>query len=210
MAYGESTENAPCRVASWSAELLPGQYAIYGEAVYEYGSKTVKLSTLQVNADKPFVSAGTTFRGSNRCAVVLECAAAEGSAEFGIEYRKAGQEQTERVSFSANFDSVKSRQLCLSFKADAGADYSFRTFIVSEDDTTYGAWNDCPAPTRRCVCLGIHGPVRRRLHPDGSGSRNGRAIRYDRRIAQSRKRGHDAPARLLSGSRRNRSVLRSG
>lgn len=147
MAYGESTENAPCRVASWSAELLPGQYAIYGEAVYEYGSKTVKLSTLQVNADKPFVSAGTTFRGSNRCAVVLECAAAEGSAEFGIEYRKAGQEQTERVSFSANFDSVKSRQLCLSIKADAGADYSFRTFIVSEDDTTYGAWNDCPAPT---------------------------------------------------------------
>ena len=147
MAYGESTENAPCRVASWSAELLPGQYAIYGEAVYEYGSKTVKLSTLQVNADKPFVSTGTTFRGSNRCAVVLECAAAEGSAEFGIEYRKAGQEQTERVSFSANFDSVKSRQLCLSFKADAGADYFFRTFIVSEDDTTYGAWNDCPAPT---------------------------------------------------------------
>lgn len=117
MAYGESTESAPCRVASWSAELLPGQYAIYGEAVYEYGSKTVKLSTLQVNADKPFVSTGTTFRGSNRCAVVLECAAAEGSAEFGIEYRKAGQEQTERVSFSANFDSVKSRQLCLSFKA---------------------------------------------------------------------------------------------
>lgn len=147
MAYGESTENAPCRVASWSAELLPGQYTIYGEAVYEYGSKTVKLSTLQVNADKPFVSTGTTFRGSNRCAVVLECAAAEGSAEFGIEYRKAGQEQTERVSFSANFDSVKSRQLCLSIKADAGADYSFRTFIVSEDDTTYGAWNDCPAPT---------------------------------------------------------------
>ena len=147
MAYGESTENAPCRVASWSAELLPGQYAIYGEAVYEYGSKTVKLSTLQVNADKPFVSTGTTFRGSNRCAVVLECAAAEGNAEFGIEYRKAGQEQTERVSFSANFDSVKSRQLCLSIKADAGADYSFRTFIVSEDDTTYGAWNDCPAPT---------------------------------------------------------------
>lgn len=147
MAYGESTENAPCRVASWSAELLPGQYTIYGEAVYEYGSKTVKLSTLQVNADKPFVSTGTTFRGSNRCAVVLECAAAEGSAEFGIEYRKAGQEQTERVSFSANFDSVKSRQLCLSFKADAGADYFFRTFIVSEDDTTYGAWNDCPAPT---------------------------------------------------------------
>lgn len=147
MAYGESTENAPCRVASWSAELLPGQYTIYGEAVYEYGSKTVKLSTLQVNADKPFVSTGTTFRGSNRCAVVLECAAAEGNAEFGIEYRKAGQEQTERVSFSANFDSVKSRQLCLSIKADAGADYSFRTFIVSEDDTTYGAWNDCPAPT---------------------------------------------------------------
>lgn len=147
MAYGESTESAPCRVASWSAELLPGQYAIYGEAVYEYGSKTVKLSTLQVNADKPFVSTGTTFRGSNRCAVVLECAAAEGNAEFGIEYRKAGQEQTERVSFSANFDSVKSRQLCLSIKADAGADYSFRTFIVSEDDTTYGAWNDCPAPT---------------------------------------------------------------
>ena len=147
MAYGESTENAPCRVASWSAELLPGQYTIYGEAVFEYGSKTVKLSTLQVNADKPFVSTGTTFRGSNRCAVVLECAAAEGNAEFGIEYRKAGQEQTERVSFSANFDSVKSRQLCLSIKADAGADYSFRTFIVSEDDTTYGAWNDCPAPT---------------------------------------------------------------
>ena len=147
MAYGRSTEKTPHRVTSWDAELLPGCYTIYGEATYEYGSKTVKLSTLQVNADKPFVSTGTTFRGSNRCAVVLECSAAEGSAEFGIEYRKAGQEQTERVSFSANFDSVKSRQLCLSFKADAGADYSFRTFIVSEDDTTYGAWNDCPAPT---------------------------------------------------------------
>lgn len=147
MAYGKSTKKTSHRVTSWDAELLPGCYTIYGEATYEYGSKTVKLSTLQVNADKPFVSTGTTFRGSKRCAVVLECSAAEGSAEFGIEYHKAGQEQTERVSFSANFDGVKSRQLCLSFKADAGADYSFRTFIVSEDDTTYGAWNDCPAPT---------------------------------------------------------------
>lgn len=213
----------PAVLQAGARSFCPASIRSMAKPYMNTAAKPVKLSTLQVNADKPFVSTGTTFRGSNRCAVVLECAAAEGSAEFGIEYRKAGQEQTERVSFSANFDSVKSRQLCLSFKADAGADYSFRTFIVSEDDTTYGAWNDCPGSyggshfdgcaaerRRRCVCLGIHGPVRRRLHPDGSGSRNGRAIRYDRRIAQSRKRGHDAPARLLSGSRRNRPVLRSG
>lgn len=147
MKYGDSTEDAPHRVSSWDAELLPGKYAIYGEAVSEYGRKTVKLSTLQVNADKPFVSVGRTFRGSEHCAVVLDCAAAKGSAEFGVEYRKAGQTQTERVSFSTDFDSVKSRQLCLSFKADAGAEYSFRTFIVSEGETTYGAWNNCPTPS---------------------------------------------------------------
>ena len=39
MAYGESTENAPCRVASWSAELLPGQYTIYGEAYMNTAAK---------------------------------------------------------------------------------------------------------------------------------------------------------------------------
>lgn len=88
MAYGESTESAPCRVASWSAELLPGQYAIYGEAVYEYGSKTVKLSTLQVNADKPWCSVMQTFRGDGRCAVILACSGPEGSLPFGVEYRK--------------------------------------------------------------------------------------------------------------------------
>lgn len=98
MAYGESTENAPCRVASWSAELLPGQYAIYGEAVYEYGSKTVKLSTLQVNADKPWCSVMQTFRGDGRCAVILACSGPEGSLPFGVEYRKDGQEEANRVS----------------------------------------------------------------------------------------------------------------
>ena len=147
MAYGKSTEKTPHRVTSWDAELLPGKYTIYGEAIYEYGSKNVRLSSLQVNADKPFVSVGRTFRGSDRCAVVLECAAAKGSAEFGIECRKAGQEQTERVSFFTNFDSVKSKQLCLSFETDAEADYSYRTFIISEGETTYGAWNNCPAPS---------------------------------------------------------------
>ena len=98
MAYGESTENAPCRVASWSAELLPGQYAVYGEAVYEYGSKTVKLSTLQVNADKPWCSVMQTFRGDGRCAVILACSGPEGSLPFGVEYRKDGQEEANRVS----------------------------------------------------------------------------------------------------------------
>lgn len=153
MAYGESTENAPCRVASWSAELLPGQYAIYGEAVYEYGSKTVKLSTLQVNADKPWCSAMQTFRGDGRCAVILACSGPEGSLPFGVEYRKDGQEEANRVSSNLYLNKGYITSFCISFESDASAKYSFRAFCEADDGTIYTDWYECPAPAAQLLTL---------------------------------------------------------
>ena len=153
MAYGESTENAPCRVASWSAELLPGQYAIYGEAVYEYGSKTVKLSTLQVNADKPWCSVMQTFRGDGRCAVILACSGPEGSLPFGVEYRKDGQEEANRVSSNLYLNKGYITSFCISFESDASAKYSFRVFCEADDGTIYTDWYECPAPAAQLLTL---------------------------------------------------------
>lgn len=153
MAYGESTENAPCRVASWSAELLPGQYAIYGEAVYEYGSKTVKLSTLQVNADKPWCSVMQTFRGDGRCAVILACSGPEGSLPFGVEYRKDGQEEANRVSSNLCLNKGYITSFCISFESDASAKYSFRAFCEADDGTIYTDWYECPAPAAQLLTL---------------------------------------------------------
>ena len=153
MAYGESTENAPCRVASWSAELLPGQYAIYGEAVYEYGSKTVKLSTLQVNADKPWCSVMQTFRGDGRCAVILACSGPEGSLPFGVEYRKDGQEEANRVSSNLYLNKGYITSFCISFESDASAKYSFRAFCEADDGTIYTDWCECPAPAAQLLTL---------------------------------------------------------
>lgn len=153
MAYGESTENAPCRVASWSAELLPGQYAIYGEAVYEYGSKTVKLSTLQVNADKPLCSVMQTFRGDGRCAVILACSGPEGSLPFGVEYRKDGQEEANRVSSNLYLNKGYITSVCISFESDASAKYSFRAFCEADDGTIYTDWYECPAPAAQLLTL---------------------------------------------------------
>ena len=153
MAYGESTENAPCRVASWSAELLPGQYAIYGEAVYEYGSKTVKLSTLQVNADKPWCSVMQTFRGDGRCAVILACSGPEGSLPFGVEYRKDGQEEANRVSANLYLNKGYITSFCISFESDASAKYSFRAFCEADDGTIYTDWCECPAPAAQLLTL---------------------------------------------------------
>ena len=153
MAYGESTENAPCRVASWSAELLPGQYAIYGEAVYEYGSKTVRLSTLQVNADKPWCSVMQTFRGDGRCAVILACSGPEGSLPFGVEYRKDGQEETNRVSSNLYLNKGYITSFCISFESDASAKYSFRAFCEADDGTIYTDWCECPAPAAQLLTL---------------------------------------------------------
>lgn len=153
MAYGESTENAPCRVASWSAELLPGQYAIYGEAVYEYGSKTVKLSTLQVNADKPWCSVMQTFRGDGRCAVILACSGPEGSLPFGVEYRKDGQEEAKRVSSNLYLNKGYITSFCISFESDASAKYSFRAFCEADDGTIYTDWYECPAPAAQLLTL---------------------------------------------------------
>ena len=153
MAYGESTENAPCRVASWSAELLPGQYAIYGEAVYEYGSKTVKLSTLQVNADKPWCSVMQTFRGDGRCAVILACSGPEGSLPFGVEYRKDGQEEANRVSANLYLNKGYITSFCISFESDASAKYSFRAFCEADDGTIYTDWYECPAPAAQLLTL---------------------------------------------------------
>lgn len=153
MAYGESTENAPCRVASWSAELLPGQYAIYGEAVYEYGSKTVRLSTLQVNADKPWCSVMQTFRGDGRCAVILACSGPEGSLPFGVEYRKDGQEEANRVSSNLYLNKGYITSFCISFESDASAKYSFRAFCEADDGTIYTDWYECPAPAAQLLTL---------------------------------------------------------
>lgn len=153
MAYGESTENAPCRVASWSAELLPGQYTIYGEAVYEYGSKTVKLSTLQVNADKPWCSVMQTFRGDGRCAVILACSGPEGSLPFGVEYRKDGQEEVNRVSSNLYLNKGYITSFCISFESDASAKYSFRAFCEADDGTIYTDWYECPAPAAQLLTL---------------------------------------------------------
>ena len=153
MAYGESTENAPCRVASWSAELLPGQYTIYGEAVYEYGSKTVKLSTLQVNADKPWCSVMQTFRGDGRCAVILACSGPEGSLPFGVEYRKDGQEEANRVSANLYLNKGYITSFCISFESDASAKYSFRAFCEADDGTIYTDWCECPAPAAQLLTL---------------------------------------------------------
>lgn len=153
MAYGESTENAPCRVASWSAELLPGQYTIYGEAVYEYGSKTVKLSTLQVNADKPWCSVMQTFRGDGRCAVILACSGPEGSLPFGVEYRKDGQEEANRVSANLYLNKGYITSFCISFESDASAKYSFRAFCEADDGTIYTDWYECPAPAAQLLTL---------------------------------------------------------
>ena len=153
MAYGESTESAPCRVASWSAELLPGQYTIYGEAVYEYGSKTVKLSTLQVNADKPWCSVMQTFRGDGRCAVILACSGPEGSLPFGVEYRKDGQEEANRVSANLYLKKGYITSFCISFESDASAKYSFRAFCEADDGTIYTDWYECPAPAAQLLTL---------------------------------------------------------
>ena len=153
MAYGESTESAPCRVASWSAELLPGQYTIYGEAVYEYGSKTVKLSTLQVNADKPWCSVMQTFRGDGRCAVILACSGPEGSLPFGVEYRKDGQEEANRVSANLYLNKGYITSFCISFESDASAKYSFRAFCEADDGTIYTDWCECPAPAAQLLTL---------------------------------------------------------
>ena len=153
MAYGESTENAPCRVASWSAELLPGQYTIYGEAVYEYGSKTVRLSTLQVNADKPWCSVMQTFRGDGRCAVILACSGPEGSLPFGVEYRKDGQEEANRVSANLYLNKGYITSFCISFESDASAKYSFRAFCEADDGTIYTDWCECPAPAAQLLTL---------------------------------------------------------
>lgn len=153
MAYGESTENAPCRVASWSAELLPGQYTIYGEAVYEYGSKTVKLSTLQVNADKPWCSVMQTFRGDGRCAVILACSGPEGSLPFGVEYRKDGQEEANRVSSNLYLNKGYITSFCISFESDASAKYSFRAFCEADDGTIYTDWYECPVPAAQLLTL---------------------------------------------------------
>lgn len=153
MAYGESTENAPCRVASWSAELLPGQYTIYGEAVYEYGSKTVRLSTLQVNADKPWCSVMQTFRGDGRCAVILACSGPEGSLPFGVEYRKDGQEEANRVSANLYLNKGYITSFCISFESDASAKYSFRAFCEADDGTIYTDWYECPAPAAQLLTL---------------------------------------------------------
>ena len=150
MAYGKSTKKTPHRVTSWDAELLPGQYTIYGEATYEYGSKTVLLSSLQVNADKPFVSIGRTFRGSKCCAVVLDCQAPAGDVVLGIEYREEGQEEVQFVSDSLSFASYSvSETRCLSFDTDLTTNYSFRTVCKQNGETFYGEWMECPEPSAR-------------------------------------------------------------
>ena len=150
MAYGKSTKKTPHRVTSWDAELLPGCYTIYGEATYEYGSKTVRLSSLRIKADKPMASVAKSFRGSKCGAVVLDCQAPAGDVVLGIEYREAGQEEVQFVSDSLSFASYSvSETRCLSFDTDLTTNYSFRTVCKQNGETFYGEWMECPEPSAR-------------------------------------------------------------
>lgn len=98
MKRGDSTESTPYTVTSWKADLPVGQYTIYAETTDELGVYSKKLSTLSVVSDKPWCSVMQTFRGDGRCAVILACSGPEGSLPFGVEYRKDGQEEANRVS----------------------------------------------------------------------------------------------------------------
>ena len=146
MKRGDSTESTPYTVTSWEADLPVGQYTIYAETTDELGVYSKKLSTLSVVSDKPWCSVMQTFRGDGRCAVILACSGPEGSLPFGVEYRKDGQEEANRVSSNLYLNKGYITSFCISFESDASAKYSFRAFCEADDGTSYTDWCECPAP----------------------------------------------------------------
>lgn len=153
MKRGDSTESTPYTVTSWEADLPVGQYTIYAETTDELGVYSKKLSTLSVVSDKPWCSVMQTFRGDGRCAVILACSGPEGSLPFGVEYRKDGQEEANRVSANLYLNKGYITSFCISFESDASAKYSFRAFCEADDGTIYTDWCECPAPAAQLLTL---------------------------------------------------------
>lgn len=153
MKRGDSTKSTPYTVTSWEADLPVGQYTIYAETTDELGVYSEKLSTLSVVSDKPWCSVMQTFRGDGRCAVILACSGPEGSLPFGVEYRKDGQEEANRVSANLYLNKGYITSFCISFESDASAKYSFRAFCEADDGTIYTDWCECPAPAAQLLTL---------------------------------------------------------
>lgn len=153
MKRGDSTESTPYTVTSWEADLPVGQYTIYAETTDELGVYSKKLSTLSVVSDKPWCSVMQTFRGDGRCAVILACSGPEGSLPFGVEYRKDGQDEANRVSANLYLNKGYITSFCISFESDASAKYSFRAFCEADDGTIYTDWCECPAPAAQLLTL---------------------------------------------------------
>ena len=155
MKWGDSTEKTPYIITSWETDLPIGQYTIYAETTDQIGVCSKKLSTLNVVSDKPCCSVVQTFRGDGRCAVVLACSGPGGEPPFGVEYRKDGQDETNRVSLDVYLNKGYTTFCCVSFEADAADRYFFRAFCGSDEETFYTDWYECPVPAAQALSLDV-------------------------------------------------------
>ena len=155
MKRGDSTEKTPYIITSWETDLPIGQYTIYAETTDEIGVYSKKLSTLNVVSDKPCCSVVQTFRGDGRCAVVLACSGPGGEPPFGIEYRKDGQDETNRISLDVYLSKGYTTFRCVSFEADAADRYFFRAFCGSDEAAFYTDWYECPKPAAQPLSLDV-------------------------------------------------------
>lgn len=155
MKWGDSTEKTPYIITSWETDLPIGQYTIYAETTDQIGVCSKKLSTLNVVSDKPCCSVVQTFRGDGRCAVVLACSGPGGEPPFGVEYRKDGQDETNRVSLDVYLNKGYTTFCCVSFEADAADRYFFRAFCGSDEETFYTDWCECPVPAAQALSLDV-------------------------------------------------------
>ena len=155
MKWGDSTEKTPYIITSWETDLPIGQYTIYAETTDQIGVCSKKLSTLNVVSDKPCCSVVQTFRGDGRCAVVLACSGPGGEPPFGVEYRKDGQDETNRVSLDVYLNKGYTTFCCVSFEADAADRYFFRAFCGSDEETFYTDWYECPVPAAQPLSLDV-------------------------------------------------------
>ena len=155
MKQGDSTEKTPYIITSWESDLPIGQYTIYAETTDEIGVYSKKLSTLNVVSDKPCCSVVQTFRGDGRCAVVLACSGPGGEPPFGVEYRKDGQDETNRISLDVSLSKGYTTFRCVSFEADAADRYFFRAFCESGEETFYTDWYECPKPAAQPLSLDV-------------------------------------------------------
>ena len=155
MKWGDSTEKTPYIITSWETDLPIGQYTIYAETTDQIGVCSKKLSTLNVVSDKPCCSVVQPFRGDGRCAVVLACSGPGGEPPFGVEYRKDGQDETNRVSLDVYLNKGYTTFCCVSFEADAADRYFFRAFCESDEETFYTDWYECPVPAAQALSLDV-------------------------------------------------------